>query len=153
MRSIKMVPINDYVALKMEVDRLNDLVLSLSNKLSEGQRVKPEVIHEQEKAIIVSSNNMSHYIKVVDIAMIKAESNYSYICLVNGESLFTSKTLKYWQEKCNASFLNRMHKSYLVNNKCILSFEAKSSKLQLMGGHTASYTESGRKMLIGLKRL
>ena len=34
MKSIKMVPINDYVSLKMEVDRLNDIVDDLTSRLA-----------------------------------------------------------------------------------------------------------------------
>lgn len=150
MKSIKMVPISDYVSLKMEVDRLTDLVEDLTGKLAKVN-VQQGVSSPLEKGIVISSGGKGRYLKVSDIAMIKAESNYSTIYTVSGESLFTSKTVKYWTEKCNATFLFRVHKSYLINGRMIESFEPSKGKIFLKGGHNASYTEQGRKMLMGLK--
>ncbi len=147
MKSIKMIPINDYVSLKMEVDRLNDIVEDLTCRLSKVNLGAP-----LEKGIIVSSGGISQFIKVSDIVVIKADSNYSTIHLANGESKFTSKTLKYWEEKCNASFLYRVHKSYIVNGRKINSFEPKTRKLVLDGDVTAYYTEQGRQLLMGLRK-
>lgn len=147
MKSIKMVPISDYVTLKMEVDRLTDLVEDLTNKLAASNG---NAISLLDKGIIISSGGHSRFIKVSDIVMIKAESNYSTLFLVDGSHLFTSKTVKYWTEKCNANFLYRVHKSYLINARMIESFEPSSMTLKLKGGHKAQYAESARKMLSGL---
>lgn len=149
MKSIKMVPINDYVSLKMEVDRLNDIVEDLTSRLA---KVNQGSNGSLEKGIIVSSKGLSQFIKASDIVLIKADSNYSTIYLSNGESMFTSKTLKYWEEKCNVSFLYRVHKSYIVNGRKINTFEPKTRKLVLDGGITAYYTEQGRQLLMGLKK-
>lgn len=150
MESIKMVPINDYVALKMEVDRLTDLVTELTGKLSKVS-VHQQSNQKVEKGIVISSGGTGRYVKVSDIVMIKAESNYSTLYLTDGSTLFTSKTLKYWLEKCNAPFLQRIHKSYVINSRKILSFEPAKAKLFLEGGFTASYSESGRKLITGLR--
>jgi two-component system LytT family response regulator len=149
MKSIKMVPINDYVSLKMEVDRLNDIVDDLTSRLAKVNQGSSGAL---EKGIIVSSKGLSQFIKVSDIVLIKADSNYSTIYLSNGESMFTSKTLKYWEEKCNASFLYRVHKSYIVNGRKINTFEPKTRKLVLDGDIIAYYTEQGRQLLMGLRQ-
>jgi DNA-binding LytR/AlgR family response regulator len=148
MKSIKMVPISDYVTLKMEVDRLTDLVEELTGKLA---RINLTSHAPLEKGIVVSSGGNSRYIKISDIVMFKAESNYSTIHLIDGSHLFTSKTVKYWTEKCNANFLYRVHKSYLVNARMIESFEASTATIHLKGGHKATYSETGRQLLSGLK--
>jgi len=150
MKSIKMVPISDYVSLKMEVDRLTDLVEDLTGRLTKVN-LHQNTAPTPEKGIIISSGGTGRYIKVSDIVMIKAESNYSTIHTVSGESLFTSKTVKYWTEKCAASFLYRVHKSYLINGRMIETFEPSKARISLRGGHTAFYTDQGRKLLTGLK--
>ena len=150
MKSIKMVPISDYVSLKLEVDRLTDLVEDLTGKLTKVN-LQLGVPSPLKKGIVISSGGKGRYLKVSDIVMIKAESNYSTIHTVSGESLFTSKTVKYWTEKCNVSYLFRVHKSYLINGRLIESFEPSKGKIFLKGGFTASYSEQGRKLLTGLK--
>ena len=142
------VPLNEYVALKLEVDRLSNIVMELSAKLSKANVLPSTVL---EKGIVISAAGKSRYIKVSEIVMIKAESNYSTIHLQDGSQILTSKTLKYWEEKCNASQLYRVHKSYVINTRMIDSFEASVSKLFMKGGHLAFYSGSGRKMLSGLK--
>lgn len=148
MKSIKMVPISDYVTLKIEVDRLTDLVEELTGKLAKSNLTTHSPL---EKGIVVSSGGNSRYIRVSDIVMFKAESNYSTIYLADGTHLFTSKTVKYWTEKCNANFLYRVHKTYLVNARMIESFESSTATIQLKGGHKATYSDAGRKLLSGLK--
>ena len=150
MKSIKMVPISDYVSLKLEGDRLNELVKVLTGKLAKVN-VQHGASSPIEKGIAISSGGKSRYIKVSDIVMIKAESNYSTIHLATGDYLFTSKTVKYWTEKCNATYLFRVHKSYLINGRMIESFEASKSRIFLKGGHVAAYSDQGRKLLTGLK--
>lgn len=145
-----MVPINEYVALKMEVDRLNDLVEDLTGKLTKIH-LQQGTVSSLEKGIVVSSGGFGRYVKVSDIVMIKAESNYSMMYLTDGTTLFTSKTLKYWSEKCDVNYLFRVHKSYLINGRMIQSFEPSKGKLILHGGIQAFYTAQGRKLLLGLK--
>ena len=81
--------------------------------------------------------------------MIQAESNYSILYLVSGESVFTSKTLKYWQEKCHVPFLQRVHKSYLINVHYITSFVPKTGEVLLKGGLKAHYSAKIRTLIDG----
>ena len=97
-----MVQISDSISLKMEVDRFTDSVKDLTAQLLKVNQKCGSIL---EKGIIVPSGGLSHYVKVSDIVMIKADSNYSTIYLSNGDRLFTSKTHKYWYAKCNASCL------------------------------------------------
>jgi len=142
MEVVKMVPLNDYTSLKMEVDRLNNLVYELSDKLS-----KMEGRENQEsgsKTIFIKSKGIGRFVKVNDIIMIKAESNYSLIYLINSETIFTSKTLKFWQDKCNESYIKRVHKSYLINASYIDSIENKTGKINMANGLSASTSRNTR---------
>ena len=148
MKNVKMIPISAYVALKLEVDRLTDLVVDLNEKLSRNGNHNG---HHLEKGILINSNGQSKFIKISEIVMIKAESNYSSIYTAEGNCHLTSKTLKYWEEKCNVSYLVRLHKSYLVNFGRIKNFELSTGKVQLDGDMIAQCSKNGKKLLAKLK--
>lgn len=137
---IKTVPFNEYFNLKREVDYLRSLVAELSDKLNTiDQQGNKEF---KVKSIFIKTNGIGRYINIKDIIMIKADSNYSYLYLLNGERFLTSKTLKYWQEKCADPFLQRIHKSYLINTAFIVSIEPKTGKVNLVNGHLACSSRS-----------
>ena len=147
MKTVKTVPINEYVALKLEVDRLADQVEQLTARLA-GMTM--QAMPKFEKGIVVPSGNLKQYIRISDIAMVRAESNYSTIFMTNGNHYFTSCTLKHWTQKCNEPYMSRIHKSYLVNVHAIISFELSTGKVYLKGGYTAHCSETGKKILSGL---
>jgi DNA-binding LytR/AlgR family response regulator len=142
MEVVKTVPYNEYVDLKKEVDYLRTLVSKLSDKLNTIDQQDNKEFNV--KSIFIKTNGTSRYINIKDIIMIKADSNYSYLYLLSGESFLTSKTLKFWQEKCAAPFLQRIHKSYLINTAFIVSTEPKTGKVNLVNGHFASYSRSSK---------
>jgi two-component system LytT family response regulator len=145
MITTKIVPYNDYLALKMEVDRLRIIVSDLTARI--GKSRVSQHTEPTEDSIMVHIKGISRYIKKEDIIMIKAESNYSILYLVGGESVFTSKTLKYWQEKCQVPYLQRVHKSYLINVRCITSYVPKTGEVLLQGGLKAHYTANINRLL------
>jgi DNA-binding LytR/AlgR family response regulator len=107
-----MVSICESVSLKIEVARLTAMVSDLTDQLKDAMQ------HSNigmEKGIFIWSQGRSTYVRIRDIVMIKAESNYSVIFLSNGYSYFTSHTLKYWVEKCDTPHFIRAHKSYVIN--------------------------------------
>jgi len=138
MEVVKMVPISEYVALKMEVQRLNSLVEELAGKLKSETNILSDKAHE--KFIFIKSKGCSRMVHIADIVMIKAESNYSTIFLITGDSIFTSKTLKYWQDKCQNGYFQRVHKSFLINNRCIMTLESKSKTITLLGNFKAQFS-------------
>lgn len=145
MITTKIVSYNDYIALKMEVERLRIVVSDLTASIRKSrinQRPDPN-----EDSIMVHIKGTIRYIKKEDIVMIQAESNYSILYLVSGDSVFTSKTLKYWQEKCHAPFLQRVHKSYLINVHYIRSFVPKTGEVLLHGGLKAHYSAKINRLL------
>jgi two-component system LytT family response regulator len=142
MEVVKTVPFNEYFDLKKEVDYLRSLVAELSDKLNTIDRQNNKEF--KVKSIFIKTNGLGRYINIKDIIMIKADSNYSHLYLLNGESFLTSKTLKYWQEKCADPFLQRIHKSYLINTAFIVSVEQKTGKVNMVNGHLACSSRSSR---------
>jgi DNA-binding LytR/AlgR family response regulator len=96
MEAIKMIPFNEYYNLKKEVEHLRSLVSDLTDKLNTIDKTERKEF--SVKSIYIKANGLGRYINIKDIIMIKAESNYSYLYLLNGDCLLTSKTLKYWHE-------------------------------------------------------
>ena len=129
METIKMVPLNDYVGMRLEIERLNELVVDLTQKLKSTINISPGMC--LEKGVFVYENGLNKFIKHEHIIMIKAESNYSIIYFEKGNAMLTSKTLKHWEEKCSVDYLKRVHKSYIININRIQAFEAKTKTIIL----------------------
>lgn len=143
-----MVPVSDYVSLKSELDRL----LSKIEELESHLRIARNQISqsEQENTILIWTNGLNRFVKVKNIAMIEAESNYSLIHLVSGERIFTARTIKYWKEKINSPLLIRVHKSYLINHRNVLSLEKKTKTIVLAGGANAKYNRISSSLINNL---
>jgi len=146
MNSIKVFPLNDIAAMRLEIERLSDLVVELSHKLHLSSSTSgPNNI--LNKGILVYENKVKRHIKFEEIIMIKAESNYSIIYYKNGNSIFTSKTLKYWEERSDVDFLKRIHKSFIINCRLIKSFELRTRTILLEDGHTALYSRAYKNII------
>ena len=124
-----MIPLNDYVGMRLEIERLTELVEDLTQKLNSTIKISQN--NSLEKGVLVYANGVKRFIKHENIIMIKAEGNYSNIFFERGNALFTSKTLKHWEERCNVDYVKRVHKSYIINTNKIQSFEPKTKTIIL----------------------
>lgn len=59
------------------------------------------------------------FIKTSDISFLKAESNYTFIFLIDGKKIVASKTLKYVHSQIPNNLFVRIHQSYVVNKENI----------------------------------
>lgn len=148
MKTAKLIPINEYLSLKLEVDRLNQLVADLTDSLA---KVNMQVPVNLDKGFLVTTKKGNLFIKISDIVMIKAESNYSLLCLKSGDTVLTSKTLKYWIDKCSVNYFIRTHKSFVINKNFITSFDSKNGIVELVNNYKATCSIEGRKMIMNLK--
>ena len=65
--------------------------------------------------LVISTGNEIHFVSFEQIMYIKASSNYSLIYDTEGNSILSSKTLKYYEEiLLNKGFL-RVHSGTLIN--------------------------------------
>lgn len=143
MKMAETVPTEVYENLKVEINRLKVLVNDLTLQIQ-----STGILHQQGKPadqFILKVDGGSRFVRVHDIVFIKAESNYARIHLVNGDSVLTSKTLKYWIEKSSTCFLVRVHRSYVVNISKMISFHSGVGLVQMEDGNTIPYSVNMRK--------
>ncbi len=139
------VPAGVYETLKLEVSRLTALVHDLTLRVNAAGGLNQP--RKSSDHLLIKMHGANRFVKFHDILFIKAESNYARVYLVNGDSLLTSKTLKFWLEKCNAPFLLRVHRSYIVNISKMLSYHSGTGLIQMEGGITIPYSGNMRKNL------
>jgi two-component system, LytTR family, response regulator len=144
MKTAKMVPLNDYVSLRDEIESLHSQIAHLQQLLG---RVEANSNIALDKGIFVGLNSNSRFVKVAEVIRIEAQSNYSSIYLDDGEVLFTSKTLKHWEEKFNAPQLIRVHQSYLINIKKIAKLDLSKSTVTLLDKSEVICSREGKKMI------
>lgn len=144
MKTAKMVPLNDYVSLRDEIEYLHSQIAHLQLLLN---RADANANIQMEKGIFVGQNGGSRFVKVAEVVRIEAQSNYSSIYLEDGDVIFTSKTLKHWQEKFNAPQLIRVHQSYLINIKKIANLDLGQSKVTMTDESVVTCSREGKKIL------
>lgn len=81
----------------------------------------------------VRSGNVFRIFNKKDIIYITADSNYSTIIFTDGQKVFTSKTLKYWELRLNDIDLLRTHKSFSVNKDFVTQINNTTSEIKLIG--------------------
>ncbi|MBK8624553.1 MAG: LytTR family transcriptional regulator [Saprospiraceae bacterium] len=121
-------PISDYAAILTEMEHWKEKFYDLQAQISEIRQTGTDTI-------IIKEGGTARYIRLADIIMMQADSNYTTIHLANGEKILTSKTLKYWEAKVkiHTDFI-RPHRSYLVNKTHILSYQRSTNRLLLVQG-------------------
>jgi len=131
-------PISDYAATMAEMEHWKEKFYDLQAQVSELRQADKETI-------IIKEGSTARYIRLADIIMIEADSNYTTIHLNDGKRILTSKTLKYWIEKIGdeTGFI-RPHRSYLVNKKHIIGYQVVCRKITLSGELTAHVSKHYR---------
>lgn len=129
-KNAKVIPVNDYMAQKLKMDELQEQIdfLKLSIK-----KLTPLHSISTHCALVVNTQELTKIVNPSCIIMIQSSSNYSTIYLTDGSNILTSKTLKYWASKveANHNFL-RIHNSFLINQKHVLSFDKKLGQVNLV---------------------
>jgi len=70
--------------------------------------------HSSTKLVIHSKDSID-VVKKENISFLKAESNYCFVCLIDGTRLLVSKTLNDLDEQINSEKFIRVHRSFTVN--------------------------------------
>ncbi len=98
---------------------------------------------KQDSKIFLKTQARNSY-KIIfdcDVIMIVAASNYSTIYTTHSGKIFTSKTLKHWEERLNSKDCIRVHASYLVNKRHILEMNKMEKTLILFNGLEAKISK------------
>lgn len=97
----------------------------------------PENSLSTKNFILINCHDKKTVLDCNDIIMVKAHSNYANIFSINQGQIFTSKTLKYWQQAISNENFIRTHASYLVNRNFITGIDKISRKLHLVNDQFA----------------
>lgn len=92
-----------------------EIALKTISKLEREIQTLKKKYEISNSTIAIKDGKDIHLIKVDNILYLEAKSNYCFIYIRDKKPFFTSKTLKYWEEKLPASIFGRCHKSYLFN--------------------------------------
>lgn len=135
---------NTELMLMSELIRLKQQLRDVEYRLQHFHK------YSGKKQLSVFASGQNRLVNIADIIMISAYSNYSTIFLKNGDTVFTSKTLKHWATECNSNELIRLHKSFLVNKSMIMSIDAKAGQVALPNGLKAKYSRMSKSALCRL---
>ncbi len=102
--------------------------------------------------IMIYHKGLRRIIPVHLIVMIRAQSNYTDIFLLNGEKLLTPKTLKHWQTNITSPDFIRSHASFLINKWHIQHIDLKNHELLMAGGYNARISRAVDKGLFDFFR-
>ncbi len=137
----------DYLLKPIDIERLKmsvERVKQQQNILQQAERLtllNDTLETKQIKSIIVSDKANQHILLIKNIIAIEAQESY---CLIHTlEKRFTvSKNLKHFETLLETipQFL-RVHKSWLINKECLLSYSKSELTIQLKGGIKAKLSK------------
>ncbi len=114
---------DDYIVKPFKAKELLKSIEIRFNKINSGnefQSNENETTSVSEKltiddAVFLNLNDNPSFIKIKDIKVISAESEYSYIFLASSEKYLVRKLLKEWEQILPEKSFIRIHRSTIVN--------------------------------------
>lgn len=112
----------DYILKPVDIDELEQAVKKV---IALRHETKPE-----KGKITIPLENKLMFLDPKDIVYCKSDGNY---CKINtkSQSYFVSKTLKYIEELLPKAIFYRIHQSYIINLKNIISFDKSTNYVML----------------------
>jgi DNA-binding LytR/AlgR family response regulator len=102
----------------------------------------------QREDLLTIDQRRKKVIAINQIIMMKGVANYTCFYLKNGKHRVTSHTLKYYEPVLIEKGFLRVHRAFMVNQKCILEHDTDNSQLLMENGHQADISRR-RKRKIG----
>jgi two-component system, LytTR family, response regulator len=117
----------DYLVKPVEVAELRSAVERARIKRTDPQTDKRienllyniSEAREIKSRIAVPAQDGLLFINISDIIYLEAESNYTFIYLIQEKRITVSRTLKDFEELLPASLFIRIHHSYIINKKAV----------------------------------
>ncbi|TMM59044.1 response regulator transcription factor [Maribacter algarum] len=135
-----------------------DLIISIKKIINELQN---QQYHKQleaffhnygknndQKKLVLKNLEAVHIINLEDIIYINSDNNYSNFNLKNGRKILVSKTLKSFDERLQEQSFFRVHQSYIVNLKYVLSFDKKKDMIVLLDDISLPVAQRKRSALV-----
>jgi len=131
-------------SVEYEIEKLKDQLRKVQSGL---EAIQQQQVQHTDKRISVYTEGGYRQLSVNQIILIRSEDNYSTIYLDGGAALFTSRTLKYWEDKCSSAELIRVHNSYLIHRQKVVTVQPAQFMLTLESGLMAKYSRMSRAAL------
>ncbi len=102
----------------------------------------------EQSSIVLNTSTDQLFIDTSTIVRIEASSNYSKIYFSNGKVLVTAKLLKWFEEKLPQQSFIRLHRSHLVNNLFMSTFQRNLKAIELTNGNFIQVSKRRRKSVL-----
>lgn len=144
----------DYLLKPINSEKLIEAISHYKNvkskELKQFEQLKSNLYQAQKKIVIPSRNDIQ-YIDPQSVLYIKADGSYCQFVLKTGKKITMSKNLKFVEEMLfGFGFLQRVHKSFIVNIDEIKTYTRNDNKLLLSNGEQIDVT-SEKLDLLGLR--
>ena len=115
--------------------KLNQEIEQMKLELRLVQTQLSELLQQQlgQKYLMVYNSGQYRRISFNEIIQIQAHKNYSTFYLDDGNKIFTSRSLKYWENKLNHPDIVRIHNSTVINKNKIKIINVEQSEIILYG--------------------
>jgi len=152
--SPKILPLNNYPVYPDYIIELQEEIKAIKAQLAQiNTYLMTEKSHDlntstnilDKRFLFVKDQNVVKRIRLEDIIMVKADSNYSEIYISDGKKLLTSKTLHTWGQSLeNSPDIIRIHRSYLINKQHVLNILSADGEVELTDGLKAKFSRRYR---------
>ena len=124
----------DYLLKPVNIKELKQTVKKLLTLQS--KRMKDEVLFDAEKLVLPASHGFD-VLALDDIIRLEAEGSYTKVVMKSGKSAIVSRTLKDFEDAVPKEKFFRIHKSHLINLKCIKEYSS-------AGGNVVTMSDGSR---------
>lgn len=129
----------DYLLKPINSQELKDTLARLKNTTNANLKLDA-LLHNtskvEEKKIIIATEKETLFLNISDIIRCKAEGSYTLVFIASGDSILTSKTLKYFDDLLSSYTFFRTHQSHLINLKFIAKFNKGTNAYVIMSDNS-----------------
>lgn len=110
----------DYLLKPIDKDELNETLKRLDKTLDINNAHKlntllHNTLTEDKKKIVITTEKETYFLEMSNILRCEADGSYTKLYLVSNDTIYTSKTLKYYDDLLNSYHFFRTHQSHLIN--------------------------------------
>ena len=93
--------------------------------------------------------NKNKAVKLIEIAWLEADSNYTTFHFANGEKVMVSRTMKEYMGILSDKLFVRTHKSFAVNLRHIIRYDVKDEMIVMLhGGNRIAISRRKKKQFV-----
>lgn len=142
----------DYLEKPIDIEELQAAV----NRATKVKNITAEQLTALEENLIGKIQKIAlatidgyTFVKLDNIIRCEAQGNYTLVYLKNGDSVLITKTLKYYEDLLHDKLFFRVHKSHLINLKCVRKFlKGKKGMVEMIDGSQVEVSIQKREILL-----